>query len=110
VTSAPAATVASAPGSATPASARTSAQTTRFGPAHAASATAEAHGVVDLAVAPWGEVYVDGAVRGTAPPLEQLALPAGRHTIEIRNGDRQPFIAQVDVAPDRPQRVAHRFQ
>ena len=72
--------------------------------------TARSEGVVALAVAPWGEVYVDGAARGTAPPLRQLTLPAGRHTIEVRNGDRQPYVAQVDVAPDRPQRIAHRFQ
>jgi serine/threonine-protein kinase len=73
-------------------------------------APAPARGVIAFAVAPWGEVYVNGTAQGTTPPLTQLLLPAGRHTIELRNGQRQPFIAQVDVSPDRPQRISHRFQ
>lgn len=89
---------------------RTSAQTTRFGPTPATDTSAATQGVVHIAVVPWGEVYVDGAARGMAPPLLQLTLPAGPHTIEVRNGDRPPYVAQVEVAPDRPQRIAHRFQ
>lgn len=68
-----------------------------------------AQGVVALAVAPWGTVYVNGEPRGTAPPLTQLTLPAGRHTIEIRNGDQTPYSAQVDVTPERPAQIRHRF-
>ena len=67
-------------------------------------------GVVALAVAPWGTVYVNGDARGTTPPLTQLTLPAGRYTIEIRNGERTPYIAQLDVTPERPQQIRHRFQ
>ena len=101
-----AATHSAAPAAAS--TARTSAQTTRFGPAM--NTSAETLGVVHIVVAPWGEVYVDGAARGMAPPLRQLTLPAGPHTIEVRNGDRLPYVTQVEVAPDRPQRVSHRFQ
>lgn len=71
---------------------------------------AAAQGVIALAVAPWGTVYVDGTARGTTPPLTQLTLPAGRHTIEIRNGQQTPYVAQVDVTPERPQQIRHRFQ
>ena len=67
-------------------------------------------GLVIFAVAPWGEVYVDGARQGTTPPLAQLRLPAGRHTIELRNGQRQPYVAQVDVVPERPLRISHLFK
>ncbi len=102
---APSAVIAAPPGS----TARSSAQTTRFGPSPS-SAAADTQGVVNIAVAPWGEVYVDGAARGMAPPLQQLTLPPGPHTIELRHGDRTPHVAQVEVAPDRPQRVSHRFQ
>ena len=66
--------------------------------------------MVELTVAPWGDVYVNGDARGTTPPLQHLTLPAGRHTIEVRNGDRQPYVAQVDVAPGRPQHLNYRFQ
>lgn len=97
------------------AASRTSAQTTRFGPAPARSpragdAGSATQGVVELTVAPWGDVYVNGDSRGTTPPLQHLMLPAGRHTIEVRNGDRQPYVAQVDVAPGRPQHLHYRFQ
>ena len=66
-------------------------------------------GTVVFAVAPWGEVFVNGARQGTTPPLAQLTLPVGRHTIELRNGQRQPYIAQVDVEPDRSLRISHLF-
>jgi eukaryotic-like serine/threonine-protein kinase len=69
-----------------------------------------AQGVVALAIVPWGTVYIDGTARGTTPPLTQLTLPAGRHTIEIRNGQQTPYVAQVDVTPERPQQIRHRFQ
>jgi hypothetical protein len=39
-----------------------------------------------------------------------LMLPVGRHTIELRNGSRASFVAQVDVSPERPQHISHRFQ
>lgn len=76
----------------------------------APTAAVEKKGLVVFAVAPWGEVYVNGARQGTTPPLAQLTLPAGRHTIELRNGQRQPYVAQVDVAPERPLRISHLFQ
>ena len=76
----------------------------------AASAAPAAQGVVALAVAPWGTVYVNGESRGTTPPLTELTLPAGRYLVEIRNGEQAPYVAQVDVTPDQPQQIRHRFQ
>ena len=93
---------------------RTAAQTTRFGPPAAKVARAEtvspSQGVIELAVVPWGEIYVNGKARGTTPPLQRLTLPAGRHVIEIRNGERQPFVTQIDVTPGQPQQLSYRFQ
>lgn len=84
----------------------------RAGPGRLAKApSAEPErGVVIFAVAPWGEVFVNGAREGTTPPLAQLVLPAGRHTIELRNGQRPPHVTQVDIAPGRPLRISHLFQ
>jgi hypothetical protein len=76
----------------------------------AATAAAAARGIVAFAVAPWGSVYVNGDARGTTPPMTQLTLPTGRHTIEIRNGEQPPYIAHVDVTPERPQQIRYRFQ
>lgn len=75
-----------------------------------ATPSATEKGLVVFAVAPWGEVFVNGQSEGTTPPLAQLRLPAGRYTIELRNGQRQPYVAQVDVAPGRPLRISHLFQ
>jgi serine/threonine-protein kinase len=54
-------------------------------------------------------VEVDGAPAGIAPPLNRLDLPAGRHTVVIRNADFPPHTATVDVGADQPTVVKHRF-
>ncbi len=68
-----------------------------------------ATGVVNLAIAPWGEVFVGGQARGLSPPLAELTLPVGRHTIEVRNGDFEPYVTTVQVTEDKPVRLRHRF-
>lgn len=87
---------------------RAAARVTTLRPVKAPPASAK--GIVALAVTPWGEVFVNGARHGTTPPLASLTLPAGRHTIELRNGKRQPYVTQVDVAPDRPLQISHLFE
>ena len=74
-----------------------------------ASAAPAASGVVRLAVSPWGQVEVDGAAVGVAPPLSQLSLGEGRHQITIRNADLPAYTTTVTVAADRPVVVRHRF-
>jgi hypothetical protein len=76
----------------------------------AAAPAANGTGVIVLDVAPWGEVFVDNKPVGVAPPLTELKLAAGRHTIEIRHGDRPAIVAQVDVDPAKPQQIRHRFE
>ena len=66
-------------------------------------------GTVTLAVAPWGEVSVNGAARGVSPPLTQLTLPPGVHTIEIRNAAAPPFIARVEVKSGEALTLQHKF-
>ena len=66
-------------------------------------------GTVTLAVSPWGEVSVGGAARGVSPPLTQLSLPPGVHTIEIRNGGAAPFVARVEVRSGETLALQHRF-
>lgn len=75
----------------------------------AAPVTPPRDGTVALAVSPWGEVSVDGAARGVSPPLTQLSLPPGVHTIEIRNGSAAPFIARVEVKSGEAVTLQHRF-
>ena len=66
-------------------------------------------GVVNLAVTPWGEVYVDGASRGVSPPLTQLTLPSGSHTIEVRNGSAAPFAVRIELRSGETISLQHRF-
>lgn len=66
-------------------------------------------GVVHLAVAPWGEVYVDGAARGVSPPLTQLTLPPGPHTVEVRNGSAPPFVVRIELRSGETISLQHRF-
>jgi eukaryotic-like serine/threonine-protein kinase len=66
-------------------------------------------GEVRIAVSPWGDVEVDGAPKGTTPPLSVLRLPEGRHQIVIRNADFPPYATTVVVRPGEPVTVRHRF-
>jgi serine/threonine-protein kinase len=66
-------------------------------------------GTVTIAVTPWGEVVVDGDVKGVSPPLTQLTLPPGTHTVEIRNGSSPSFVARVEVRPGEKVQLHHRF-
>ena len=68
-----------------------------------------ATGVVQLAVAPWGEIEVDGKGAGVTPPLTQLNLSVGEHVITVRNADFAPHTITVRVSTDQPVVVRHRF-
>jgi serine/threonine-protein kinase len=70
----------------------------------------QSQGVVTFDIAPWGEVLVDNKPAGVAPPLTELKLPAGRHTIEIRHGELPAVAATIDIDPAKPLRIRHRFQ
>ncbi|MGE5639599.1 MAG: adenylate/guanylate cyclase domain-containing protein, partial [Clostridia bacterium] len=76
----------------------------------APAAASPATGRVVLAVAPWGEVLVDGQSRGVSPPVQMVELPAGPHSIELRNGEFPPFQQKIVVKPGEPVRVQHRFR
>ncbi|MCS7101655.1 MAG: serine/threonine protein kinase [Burkholderiaceae bacterium] len=74
-----------------------------------AAPAAAAEGFVALAIAPWGEVWVDGVNRGVSPPLSRLSLAPGSYLIEVRNGDAPPFSARVEVRPGQTLNLKHRF-
>ncbi len=65
---------------------------------------------VDFAVTPWGEVYIDGRKTGITPPLNEIRLPPGKHTIEIRNTTFQPHRQAVDLRAGRSVRIKHKFE
>jgi class 3 adenylate cyclase len=67
-------------------------------------------GRLELAVAPWGEVLVDGRSRGVSPPLRVLDLPAGAHTVEIRNSTFPVHVENVQVKAGEAVKIRHRFK
>jgi len=67
-------------------------------------------GRFELAIAPWGEVLVDGKSRGLSPPLRMLDVPAGAHTIEIRNSTFPAHVQRVQVKAGEAVKIQHRFR
>jgi hypothetical protein len=90
---------------------RREAQAARSAPAPAAQTAAQSAsgGVVQLAILPWGEVYVNGKSRGVSPPLRSVELPPGTHTIELRNTSFPTHTQRVEVRAGEPVRIRHRF-
>jgi serine/threonine-protein kinase len=75
----------------------------------AAATAAAGSGVLQLAISPWAEVEVDGKVQGLTPPLNQLSLPAGRHTVTLRNSGYAAHATAVDIEANESVLVKHRF-
>jgi serine/threonine-protein kinase len=65
--------------------------------------------VLTLAIAPWGQIYVDGKSRGVSPPLQELELTPGRHRIEVRNAASEPHAVTVNAKPGERLRIKHKF-
>lgn len=65
--------------------------------------------VVKLIVKPRGEIYVDGIYRGRVPPLTQVEMPGGTHSIEIRNPGFAPYQVTLDLKPGEQSSIAHTF-
>jgi serine/threonine-protein kinase len=76
----------------------------------AESEPAPAKATLVVAVAPWGEVYVDGRRAGVSPPLAVLELEAGRHEVEIRNQAFAPHREAVNLKAGQTLRLRHKFK
>jgi class 3 adenylate cyclase len=76
----------------------------------ASPVAAERPGRLVVAIAPWGEVFVDGTSRGVSPPVQMVELSPGPHTVEIRNGAFPARVERIVVKPGEPVRIRHRFQ
>ena len=77
--------------------------------AAAEQAAPVAMGVVRLAITPWGEVYEGKRSLGVTPPMTQLSLPEGQHTLTIRNGDAPAWRKTIVVKAGKAVRVEHHF-
>ncbi len=76
----------------------------------AARQTGKETGKVEISVTPWGEILVDGKKRGISPPLRELEISAGAHTIEIRNATFAPHLQRLDVKAGQTTTIRHKFR
>jgi serine/threonine-protein kinase len=90
----------------TPVSASTPAPAIVLTPTPAARETPESSlgGLLQVAVRPWGEVSVDGAVVGTTP-LDKLPLAAGPHTVRVRHPAYEVVERRVVIRPGQTERL-----
>ena len=71
--------------------------------------TTGAPAVVSLVIKPWGEIYLDGRMQGVSPPLLELQVVEGKHTIKIRNTTFPVETRVIQVAPGEKIRIEHKF-
>lgn len=64
---------------------------------------------LQFAVTPWGEIYVDGVKAGIAPPLKELKVTAGKHTIEIRNLNFSPYSETLELRANSIKKIKYKF-
>jgi class 3 adenylate cyclase len=79
------------------------------GGSSAALPSAATTAVIALAIAPWGEVFVDGNRVGVSPPVNEVEVSPGRRKIEIRNGNFPVYTQTVEVKADEKIRIKHKF-
>jgi class 3 adenylate cyclase len=65
--------------------------------------------VVHLAITPWGEVYVDGKKQGVSPPMHDVEIAVGEHTIEVRNPGFPSHFETVNTNAGEQIRIKHKF-
>ena len=66
-------------------------------------------GLVALDVSPVAQVYVNGVLTGTTPPMTLLKLPVGNQSIMLRSEGFTPYVLTVLVRPDQPVELRHQF-
>lgn len=65
--------------------------------------------LLQLEIKPRGEVYLDGKMKGPTPPLVQIEVAPGPHTLEVRNGAFAPLQLEVTLASAEQMTIRHEF-
>lgn len=66
-------------------------------------------GTVLLTIKPWGEVYLDSKWVDVSPPLTKLQVPAGAHTVEIRNTTFPTYRQSINIKTGEKINISHKF-
>ncbi|QNA89687.1 PEGA domain-containing protein [Massilia sp. Dwa41.01b] len=62
-----------------------------------------------LRIKPWGTLYVDGKPRGVSPPLKQIVLTPGKHTIRVVNPGFPEYVTTIQVGKNKSGAIEHDF-
>ena len=65
--------------------------------------------MITLAIAPWGEIFVDGNRIGVSPPVNEVEVAPGKRRIEIKNGAFPVYTQIVEIKADQKVRIKHKF-
>ena len=65
---------------------------------------------VAFSIQPWGEVFVNGKLRGVYPPLKPIQLAPGKYKIEVKNTTFPALVVNVDLKARDEITVRHKFQ
>ena len=76
----------------------------------AAALPASQTGFIALVINPWGEVYLDGKKMGVSPPLKELQVTPGKHTIEIKNTSFASHTETLEIKLNDRLRIKHEFR
>lgn len=66
--------------------------------------------LLSLKVLPWGEIFLNGKMVGVTPPLHELKLAPGEHTIEIRHPSYTTKTLKIAADDPAAEKIEHNFQ
>ena len=72
--------------------------------------SAAAEGVVKFDIKPRSRLDVDGIARGVSPPVVELRLPVGTHTVDIISPTSTRETRTIEVTENAPVTVTHTFK
>jgi hypothetical protein len=65
--------------------------------------------VIRLEITPRGDVLIDGVPQGASPPLSEIEVHPGPHTIEVRNSPSPPLKLEVTLGSGEGMTITHSF-
>ena len=65
--------------------------------------------IVHLDITPRGQIWIDGVLQGTTPPLTELELYPGPHAIEVRNDPSPPLRLDLTLGSGEAMTIRHAF-
>ena len=69
----------------------------------------ERPGTIVFQISPYGDIYVDGVMKGRSPPLARLDVNPGLHSVEVRNSSYSTVTFEATVRSHEEMTIRHTF-